>query len=223
MSPRSRFLNDAWPLLLIFLVCGLFFVADKATGHDGVAVTDPLMMVPVEVSAAGQALLAGDVDGASLHALGTTFTYALLHADVAHILMNMVFIWMFGTLVLRELGPVWFFLIFIVTAITGGIGQVLLDPDSPIPTLGASGALLGLEGAYLGMALRWRLPDPDVWPISQPIPPERLIIFAAIGVAADISGIVGQAGGIAFGAHLGGFIGGALIATTVIPRPRNAH
>jgi len=42
-------------------------------------------------------------------------------------------------------------------------------------------------------------------------------------LAADITGIVGQAGGVAFGAHIGGFIGGLLIATTVIPRPRNAR
>ena len=221
MSPRTQILDDFWPLMAVFLICGLVFVVDQVTG--GIGVTDPLRMVPAEVSAGWRALLDGEADGESLHALATTFTYALLHADFAHILMNMVFIWMFGVLVLRELGAVWFFLIFIVTAITGGIGQVLLEPDSLIPTLGASGALLGLEGVYLGMALRWKLPDPDVWPISQPIPPERLIVFAAIGVAVDVAGLVGQAGGVAFGAHLGGFIGGVLIATTVIPRPRNAR
>lgn len=220
MPTFQKFLKDYWPLAVIFLVCGLAFVMDKATGTDGFAVTDPLMMVPAEVSSAWKKLLADEADMASYGALATTLTHALLHADAEHILMNLLLIWVFGSLVYRELGAVWFFFIFIATAITGGIGQVLLEPGSPIPTLGASGALMGLEGAYLGMALRWQLPKPDVWPIAEPIAPERLMILAVVGLVIDVSGIVGQYGGIAYGAHVGGFIGGAVIATTIIPRPK---
>jgi len=72
MSPRPRFPNDIWPLAVVFLICGLAFVTDKATGGNGVAVTDPLLMVPAEVSAGWRALLAGEADGRSFHAPATT-------------------------------------------------------------------------------------------------------------------------------------------------------
>ncbi|MGB0744081.1 MAG: rhomboid family intramembrane serine protease [Opitutales bacterium] len=222
MPSYNRFLKDFWPVVTIFVICGAFFAVDLATREGWHSATDPLMMVPAEVYAAWQAVLEGELNGERAFTLATTLTHALLHADGEHLLMNMLLIWVFGSLVLQELGAVWFFAIFIVTALTGGIGQVLLDPNSPIPALGASGALMGLEGVYLGMALRWRLPDPDVWPIAEPIPPGRLILLAVVGLAMDVSGILSDAPGIAYGAHLGGFVGGSLIATTIIPKPRQA-
>lgn len=179
-------------------------------------------MIPSEVTSSWQALLSDGLDWGQFGSLSTLLSYAFLHADTEHIAMNLVFIWVFGSLVLRELGAVWFFITFVLTAITGGIGQVLLDPSSTIPTLGASGALMGLEGIYLGMALRWRLPNPDVWPIAHPVPQERLVIFAILGILMDISGILGNDSGIAFGAHVGGFIGGVILGTTFIPQPRHA-
>jgi len=47
-------------------------------------------------------------------------TYAFLHGDAEHIFFNLLFIWVFGSLVLRELGPAWFFVIFVTTAMAGG-------------------------------------------------------------------------------------------------------
>lgn len=222
MPNHQRFLKEFWPVVTIFVLCASFFAADLATSGDGRSITAPWMMVPLEVSLAWQALLNGEFGGESLRALATLLSCAFLHADGEHLLMNMLLIWVFGSLVLRELGTVWFFVIYLVTALTASLGQVLLEPGSPIPTLGASGALMGLEGVYLGMALRWQLPDPDVWPIAEPIPPSRLVILAVVGLVMDVSGIIGGGMGIAYGAHLGGFIGGAVIATTVIPRPKHA-
>lgn len=60
MLTFQRFLKDYWPLAVIFLVCGLAFVVDKATGTDGYAVTDPLLLVPAEVSSAWGDLFAGE-------------------------------------------------------------------------------------------------------------------------------------------------------------------
>ncbi len=183
---------------------------------------DRFLLVPSEVTASWQEFLANGYEPNQLPAFITLLSAAFLHADVEHIAMNLVFIWVFGSLVLRELGAIWFLGIFIFTAITGSVGQILLDPESVIPVLGASGALLGLEGVYFGMALRWRLPNPDVWPISHPIAQERLMIFAALGILLDISGILGDRSGVAFGAHIGGFIGGFVLGTTLIPTPKHA-
>jgi len=223
MAHTKNILRESWPVFTIVALCGLIFAVDISGAAGGQLLTAPFMMVPLEVSTAWQSILGGNVNKEEISALATTLTYALLHADAEHLLMNLLLIWVFGSLVLRELGAIWFFGIFIVTAITGGIGQVLLDPASPIPTLGASGALMGLEGAYLGMILRWRLPNPDIWPIAEPIPPGRLAVLAIFGIVMDISGLIGGGAGIAYGAHLGGFIGGLIIATTVIPRPKHAR
>ena len=218
----KQFLKEYWPLALIFAACGLIYLVDRVSSLGGTQPLGGLMMVPAEVTLAWRNLLSGQVDAQGLWAFSTLFTYALMHGDVWHILGNMLFIWVFGVLVMRELGVAWLLSTFVVAAIGGGVGQTLLEPMSPIPTLGASGALMGLEGMYFGMALRWRLPQPDVWPIAQPIPQERLMLFAGFGVFLDISGVLGDAGGIAFGAHLGGFISGFFMGTTLIPRPKNA-
>lgn len=222
MPNLVKFLRSYWPLAVVFTLCGLAFAVDKLTEAQGNYMMHRFMMVPAEVSSSWQALLSEGFAWPQLEAFSTLLTCAFFHGDVEHIALNCIFIWVFGSLVLRELGSTWFFITFLVTAITSSIGQVLLDPSSMNPTLGASGALMGLEGVYLGMALRWRLPKPDVWPLATPVAQERLIIFALIGIFLDIGGIIGNQEGIAFGAHIGGFLGGAFLGTTAIPRPRNA-
>lgn len=223
MSAFFKVLRHHWPIAIVFGLCGLVFALDSLDLEVTERFLDGWLMVPAEVTAAWRALLDGDWSQAQLATLATLLSHAFLHGGAEHIAMNLLLIWVFGSLVLRELGPSWFLVTFVLTAITGGIGQVLLEPGSPIPTLGASGALMGLEGIYVAMALRWRLPKPDVWPIAEPIAPERLIILAVIGLVMDVSGIVGQTQGIAYGAHLGGFLGGAILGATIIPRPKHAH
>lgn len=222
MPALTRFLRDYWPLAVVFIATTLGFTLSLLTEAQDNYWMDRFLMVPAEVKASWQALLAGNFEWESLKALTTLLSHAFLHADGEHILLNLIFIWVFGSLVFRELGALWFFIIFIVTAITGGIGQVILDPQSVIPVLGASGALMGLEGAYFGMATRWRLPKADVWPISEPVTQERLMVFAALGIIMDVSGIAGNEAGIAFGAHIGGFIGGIALGISLIPIPKHA-
>jgi len=222
MRPFFNFVRAYWPLAIIFTICILVFVLDQIAVLQETFFMDRFWMIPAEVSMEWKALLNDGFDWSQLEIFSTLFSYALMHADTEHILMNLIFIWVFGSLVYRELGAVWFFITFVLAAVFGSVGQVLLDPLSEIPVLGASGALMGLEGIYLGMAVRWRLPNPDVWPIACPISQERLVLFAAFGLILDFTGILGNEGGIAFGAHIGGFITGLLLGTTIIPRPKHA-
>ncbi|MGB0371619.1 MAG: rhomboid family intramembrane serine protease [Opitutales bacterium] len=223
MVALLKFLRTYWPLAIIFAVCILAFLVDLVAFAQDIWISQNLLMVPHKISGAWENLLAGNLGWGSLSPLSTLVSYAFFHADFGHIFWNLLFIWIFGSLVLRELGAVWFFICYFLAAIAGGLAQTLLDPQSTIPTLGASGALMGLEGIYFGMAMRWRLPNPDVWPIAEPIPQERLMILAGFGILMDISGVIGQSGNIAYGAHIGGFICGMFLATVVIPRPRNAQ
>lgn len=151
----------------------------------------------------------------------TLVSAIFLHGGFDHILMNMVFLWAFGSLTAQYLGrwnAVW---ILLITGVAGNIAQVCLGPNRGGGILGASGAIMGYEGVYVALSVRWNLNWPSVWPLAHPIPPMQLVVFALIGVGFDVYRLIDQQQiGVAFGAHLGGFACGFLIGilvTTIWP------
>jgi membrane associated rhomboid family serine protease len=176
--------------------------------------------VPALINQASRGLPDGQWSLAAVRQLSRLVTALFLHGDVEHILYNMVFLWTFGILVAQHLGPWWALAAFFVCGVSGNALQVCLNADSVIPIIGASGAVCGFEGVYLGLALRWQLPDPDVWPLAHPIPPLQLGAFAVIGFLGDMYFLTDRTQHIAFGAHVGGFLSGlaiAAIVTTIYP------
>ena len=131
-------------------------------------------------------------------------------------------LWIFGAVAVELLGYRWMLLVFLFTGICGSVCHTALNADSYIPMLGASGAVMGFEGLYLAMAVRWQLPDPHVWPIARPVPPSRLAMLGILGLMFDLSGYMSGYEGVAYGAHLGGFIGGIFLGSFVVPMPRVA-
>ncbi len=213
--PRSGSLHEYAPLLaLIGLLLGIH--AAQTAGSPNW--DDAFMVVPAQIVASWQQLLSGAFDAGDAFTLGTLFTSALLHGDIAHVLYNCLFLWIFAGLVLSELGPRWLFSIFAITAVTGSLFHTFLNAAHSIPMLGASGAVMGFEGAYLGLALRRHLPDPEIWPLAHPIPPLQLVAFAVLGLIFDFAGLMELGdSGIAYGAHIGGFIGGLFLTSFVTP------
>lgn len=213
----ERLLRANWATLGLIAVCAVVFALESFS--DGVSVQS-FGMKPAEFFEAWERVLEqawGQVDWL---ALGTLFTYMFMHAGAEHILMNMLYVWVFGYLVGEVLGQRAVLIIFVLCGLAGGIVHGLMNQDDLIPMVGASGALMGLEGLYFGMVIRWRLPMAYVWPISRPIPPENLFIFALVGVAFDFFSLSGGAmTNIAHGAHIGGFVLGAFLGSFVIPRP----
>ena len=176
--------------------------------------------IPTRIRAATNALVTGRFGDEEAQALGTLVSSIFLHGDVGHILYNMIFLWTFGVLTSDLLGQWRTLAIFIVTGICGVILHVVLNPNSSEPMIGASGAIAGLEGVYLGLALRWQLPDVEVWPLAYPVPPMYLGFFAVLGFLGDLKLFADHDQQIAYGAHLGGFLSGLLIAaviTTIYP------
>ena len=83
---------------------------------------------------------------------------------------------------------------------------------------------MGFEGLYLGMAVRWRLPEPHIFPIARPIPPINLGILTVVGISFDYYRLMQDSeSNIAYGAHLGGFMVGLFLACFVVPRPKMAE
>lgn len=143
----------------------------------------------------------------------TLFTHMFLHGGVGHVLGNVWFLWIFGGNVEDRLGP-WLYILFYVLAGLAAAGlQILVDPYSAIPMVGASGAISGVLGAYLIL-----FPRAWVWalvPWIVPILPVPAIVFLVLwfalqaynGVGSLLSG-TGAAGGVAWWAHAGGFLAG---------------
>ena len=91
------------------------------------------------------------------------FTSQFLHADWLHLIFNMLFLWVFGNNIEDRLGRIRFLPFYLLCGALAGLAQALADPDSPVPLIGASGAIAGVLGAYLVLYPRVR-----VWTVVLP-------------------------------------------------------
>jgi membrane associated rhomboid family serine protease len=152
----------------------------------------------------------------------TIFTSMFLHAGWLHIGGNMLFLWIFGNNIEDVLGHVRYLLLYLLSGVAAALGQALTDPSSTLPMLGASGAIAGVLGAYLLL-----YPYANVHVLVLIIILLRIITVPAwiilglwFGVQL-LSGLISKAGvgGVAFWAHVCGFLAG--IVLLLIMRPRD--
>ncbi len=140
----------------------------------------------------------------------TLISSMFMHGGWLHLGGNMLFLWIFGDNVEHTVGPIVFLVFYLIAGVIGSLAQVFLDPNSLIPSLGASGAISGVLAAYLVL-----------------YPTNRVLVFAfysafwvpalvVIGLWAVLQFIGGigqiavteQTGGVAYAAHIGGFVAG---------------
>lgn len=131
------------------------------------------------------------------------FTYMFLHGGLGHIFFNMLALWMFGSVLEREWGPREFLKYYLLTGLGGGLCYALFNMGSPVPTVGASGAIYGLLAAY---AVLYPNATIFVWFVI----PMRAKWFALIFGGIELYLGVRGGGGIAHLAHLGGMVIGYL-------------
>jgi len=143
----------------------------------------------------------------------TIFTAMFMHAGFGHLIGNMVYLWIFGDNVEDALGKLPYTIFYIVCGIAATFSQMLFDPSSTIPNVGASGAIAGILGAYIFL-----FPSQKVTVImgQRPIQMSALIVIGFWFLIQFISGVgsIAEAsgqGGVAFMAHIGGFVAGVLI------------
>ncbi|HTR76870.1 MAG TPA: rhomboid family intramembrane serine protease [Gemmatimonadaceae bacterium] len=150
----------------------------------------------------------------------TPITSMFLHASWGHILGNAIFFWVFGNNIEDSMGPARFLAFYLVCGLVAATAQIMIDPASPIPTIGASGAISGVLGAYLVLYPRvkvnmlfWFIIIIRVIPIPAWI---VLVYWFAIQVVTGLPqlsplGSETANGGVAVWAHIGGFITGMLL------------
>jgi membrane associated rhomboid family serine protease len=142
------------------------------------------------------------------------FTSMFLHGGWAHVLGNMLYLWIFGDNVEDRLGHVGYFFFYLICGVAAGYAHVLTNAGSTVPTVGASGAIAGVLGAYLVLYPRARvLTVLPILPLTTTYIPAGF--FLGIWFVLQIfSGAMqlgmAQTGGVAFLAHVGGFIAGAI-------------
>ena len=152
-------------------------------------------------------------------------THQFLHGGWLHIVANMWTLWIFGDNVEDRMGPLRFIIFYLVCGVLAALTQVLVTPDATIPSVGASGAIAGVLGAYLLFFPTARLIVliPILFfPFFFELPAVIFLVFWFFiqlfsGTAMLASSQ--QVGGIAFGAHIGGFIAGMLLCRFFVRRP----
>jgi membrane associated rhomboid family serine protease len=152
-------------------------------------------------------------------------TSMFLHSGIAHIAGNMLFLWIFGDNVEDFYGHFTYLLFYLVCGIGSGLLHVLFNLNSAVPALGASGAISGVMGAYALLYPRSRILT-LVFIFLVPIP--AVIILGYWFILQFLSGIsslavgAGASGGVAWWAHVGGFLLGMLI-TSMARRGQSAR
>ena len=160
------------------------------------------------------------------HLFLTLLTAQFLHGSVLHLGANMLYLWIFADNVEDRLGHQRFLLLYLASGIIAGVAQLLVSPRSSIPMVGASGAIAGVLGAYLLMFPSARIltlvPLGFFWDTIE-IP---AFIFLGLWFLLQwfqgltTIGQVADVGGVAFWAHIGGFISGMLGIVLLRPRRR---
>lgn len=146
----------------------------------------------------------------------TIITSMFLHGGFLHIIFNMLFLWIFGNNVEDVLGRLKFIGFYLLTGAAGAFAHIATDPGSTIPTLGASGAISGVLGAYLVLFPNARVLTaiPIIF-IIEIIRVPAVILIGFWFILQLFYGLfeigVGTSGGVAYFAHIGGFVAGVLL------------
>jgi membrane associated rhomboid family serine protease len=147
----------------------------------------------------------------------TVLTSIFLHGGWFHIIGNMWFLWVFGNNVEDAMGHGRFVLFYLVTGLLAAAAQILSSPGSAVPMVGASGAISGVMGGYLVLYPRVRIHMLVFWGFlvtTVAVPAAFMLLYwAFVQFLSSLwsVGMAGQGGGVAFMAHLGGFIAGAVL------------
>jgi membrane associated rhomboid family serine protease len=145
-------------------------------------------------------------------AWATLFTSMFLHGGWLHLCGNMIYLWIFGKGVESALGPTRFLLLYVICGATAGLTQGAIDPASSVPMIGASGAIAGTLGAYLLLHPRGNVVV-FVWffVFVRFITVPALILLGLWFLLQLMSALSPGDAGVAFWAHVGGFITGMLL------------
>lgn len=174
----------------------------RATGYEGIQLGPGAPPCPL--------------GGSRREALLTSLTGMFLHGSWMHLLANMWFLWLFGNNIEDSMGHLRYALFYVLAGVAAIAAHIVSSPGSPVPTVGASGAISGVMGAYLLLYPRVRIQTLIFLVIFIRIVavPAWLVLmyWFALQVLSGYSTQLEEAtGGVAFWAHVGGFVAGVVL------------
>lgn len=163
-----------------------------------------------------------------IHPVITIFTSMFMHGGFLHIATNMLYLWIFGNNIEDKLGHLRFIIFYLLCGIAAAYSHALTNPSSGIPMIGASGAVSGILGAYLILFPRARIHTlVFLGFFIQIVKLPAIFIIGFWIVIQFINGILSNSfagqSGVAWFAHIGGFISGLLLIMIFLKTRRNPH
>ncbi len=239
--PTRRF-----PFLTVAIIVAnvlMFFVFEKARVSLGGSSLDEARIIefgaiPFEIThpgaecaAAGPRVECGpNVAGAQAPTILTLFTSMFMHGGILHLAGNMLFLWIFGNNVEDSMGRVRFVIFYLAGGLIAIGAQTLINPDSTVPTIGASGAVAAVLGGYALLYPRARVITLVliIFFITFVELPALLVLglwflLQLLYGTAELAQPVGQGGGVAYFAHIGGFLFGLLLIRLFANRPHDDY
>lgn len=221
---RDRNPSGSFPLVTVslILVNVLVFLFELSLGTRLDSFLFQFGIVPIKV------IYSADIPGSNFANTYFPFlSYMFLHGGFVHLIGNMWFLWIFGDNIEDRLGRIQFILFYFICGIGSAIVHVYFNSQSGVPCVGASGAIAGVLGAYMVTFPRARvlvvLPLFIIWQIIE-LPAIFVLGFWFLiqffTGAATISSAHG--GGVAWWAHIGGFVLG-IILIKIFPKARYRH
>jgi membrane associated rhomboid family serine protease len=204
----------------------VFFLLQQAGGNP--AFTYGWSVIPLEITqgidlTTPQSVAARGQDVTIPQAPGpepiywTILTAMFMHGGYAHLFGNLLYLWIFGDNVEHRLGSVGFLAFYLACGVAATVAQIALQPDGVLPNLGASGAISGVLGAYLVFYPRNRVYALFFYAIVTVPAVVAIGLWIAFQFLNGLGSIAASAatGGVAYGAHIGGFIAGVVGAGLV--------
>lgn len=152
----------------------------------------------------------------------TIFSSMFMHGGIAHLGGNMLYLWIFGNNIEDRLGHIKSLIFYLLCGVAAALGQVMVSPSSTVPMVGASGAISGILGAYIVLFPRANVMVMIIFFFIRFVAVPAWVVLG-IWFVMQLTGILGTpaaGGGVAFMAHIGGFVFGAL--TIYLFRPKRA-
>jgi len=194
-----------WGLIVVNLV---FFFAEVGASAGPEAVVRAYGLVP------GALIGEISVPGALTPVL-TLFSYQFLHADIMHLLGNMIFLWVFGDDIEECLGRLRFLGLYLMAGVVGGSVYVWSSPHSAAPLIGASGAIAGVVIAYVMLR-----PCAKITVLTFGIIPMRISAYWVVGVFALLQFVNLESAAksdVAYWCHIGGMVAGGTLFPLLRP------
>ena len=196
------------PIMNYLLIAAnvLVFLFFLMAGANQEALVYQFALIPANVTA-----------GVDLGDVRDIFTSMFMHGGWAHLLGNMLYLWIFGDNVEDRMGSFNYLLFYLAGGVAASLAHILTNPGSQIPTVGASGAIGAVLGAYLVLYPRSRVLTfiPLGFFMRLTLVPASIVLglWFVLQLFSGVLSLGGpDVGGVAFWAHIGGFAFGALIA-----------